>query len=67
MSQAPKTGRPREDGARRRVITIRLSDDDLELIEQAASKTGESRTRYIRDAAVVIACEELGFDPIDYM
>ena len=48
-------------GARRedRPLAMRFSDDDLAIIDRAASKRGRSRTDFVREAAVRAAEEVL--------
>ena len=43
-------GRPREEGARRKIVGIRFDDEELAMIEHLEIETGESMTDIVRKA-----------------
>jgi hypothetical protein len=51
----PRTGRPKSDNPRRNVQSVRLSDDELLLVMQAAEKADQDVGPWIRDKAVAAA------------
>jgi hypothetical protein len=51
----PRTGRPKVDNPRRNVQSVRLSDDELIAVMQAAEKAGQDVGPWIRDKAVAAA------------
>lgn len=55
----PRTGRPPTGNARAKVLAVRLSDEELSLITDAATKAAGDKTanvsEYVRDAAVAKA------------
>lgn len=52
---SPRTGRPKSENPRNRVMPLRLTEDEHALITAAAGKTGQPASEYVRDAAVAKA------------
>lgn len=49
---SPRTGRPKSDNPRSRVVPLRLTEDEHSLIAGAANQDGKPLSEYIRSAAV---------------
>jgi len=51
----PRTGRPKVDNPRRNVQSVRLSDDELLAVMQAAERAGQDVGPWMRDKVVAAA------------
>lgn len=61
-------GRPRLRAGEATIVRkVKLASADDGLIADAAHVAGEHVTTYMRGAAVVRACEELGLDPLAWI
>lgn len=49
METAPKKGRPKTNNARDKKLNIRLRQEELDLIEECASKLNKTRTDTIME------------------
>ena len=46
---SPKTGRPKSDNPKKHLVTIRLTDDELNMLDKCSQALDVTRTELIRD------------------
>lgn len=45
---SPRTGRPKEENAKRTQVVVRLSDEDVEKLDECAKHLNETRAETLR-------------------
>ena len=55
-----KSGRPREPNAKRITLTLRASEDELDVMQRAADLDRRPLAQWMRDRLLIVAKKEIG-------